>query len=273
MVGNDTDGYIVLCVLTVGLARNGADGVEYLSDGVHLKEVVHALHNAGKTLKTHTGIDILLHELGVIAVAVIVELREDVVPDLHKAVTVTAGLAVGRAAAVFDSAVKVDLRAGAAGTLTVLPEVVSLTKSYNVLLGHADDVAPDGVCLVVLFVYARPQKVCGDLKHVVQEFPGEGNCLVFKVITKGEVAEHLKVGAVARGVSYALKVGRADALLAGRNAAARGLLFSRKEFFHGCHSRVDQKQGLVAVWHEREAGKTKMSLAFEEGKVFFTQIV
>ena len=60
MVGNDTDGDIVLCVNAVLLVCDRANGVEYLSYGVNLEEVVNALHNASQTLKTHSCVYILL---------------------------------------------------------------------------------------------------------------------------------------------------------------------------------------------------------------------
>ena len=44
----------------------------------------------GQTLQTHAGVDVLLGQLGVVALAVVVELGEDVVPDLHIAVAVAA---------------------------------------------------------------------------------------------------------------------------------------------------------------------------------------
>ena len=116
VVGNNTDRNVVIMLGTVGLACDLTNAVKKGTNGINLKEVADTLHYAGKTLKSHTRIDILLSELGIIALAVVVELGEYVVPDLHKSVTVTAGLTVGAAAAELLAAVKVDLRAGAAGT-------------------------------------------------------------------------------------------------------------------------------------------------------------
>ena len=109
VVGAHADGDIVGGIGAVLLACNGADLVQNGAVGVYEEHVVHALHNAGETLKTHTRIDILLGELGVVALSVVVELGEHVVPDLHVAVAITAGLTVGRAAAVLQTAVEVDL--------------------------------------------------------------------------------------------------------------------------------------------------------------------
>ena len=163
VVGNGADGDVVVLIRSVGLARNGANGVEYLSDGVNLEHIVYPLHYAGETLETHTGIDVFMLELGIGAVAHIVELRENVVPDLHIAVALTAGLTVGRAATVFFSAVEIDLGAGAARTCAVLPEVVGLAELNYSLLGYADNVAPEGISLLVLLVNRGPKKLGGDL--------------------------------------------------------------------------------------------------------------
>ena len=65
------------------------------------------------------------------AVAVVVELGEHVVPDLDVPVAVAAHGAAGLAAAVLRSTVIVDLGAGAAGAGAVLPEVVRLACSLK----------------------------------------------------------------------------------------------------------------------------------------------
>ena len=60
--------------------------------------------------------DILLLQLGVMVVAIVVELGEHHVPDLHVPVAVAANGAAGLAAAVLLAPVIVDLGAGAAGS-------------------------------------------------------------------------------------------------------------------------------------------------------------
>ena len=114
MVGDNTDRNIVLCIVTVGLTRNFANLVDNLADGINLKHIVNALHNASKTLKTHTCIYILLGKLGVVAVSVVVKLRKYVVPNFHKSVAIASGLTVGRAASVLESSVEINFRAGTA---------------------------------------------------------------------------------------------------------------------------------------------------------------
>ena len=273
MVGADADRNVVVLVVSVGLARDRADGIEDLTDGIDLEHIINTLEDASETLETHAGVDVLLRELGVIAVAVVVELGEYVVPDLHEAVAVTAGLAVGRAAAASLAAVEVDLGAGAAGAGAVLPEVVGLAEANDVSGIDADAVDPDVVCLLVVLVDGGPEELLGDLQGLGQEFPSPRNCLVFEVIAEGEVAQHLKEGAVAGGMADALKVRSTDALLAGANAGARGLLLTREIFLHGCHTGVDQEQGFIVDRHEREGGETEMSLALKKCEILLAQIV
>ena len=95
MVGYNADGNVVCCIVAVIFTRNFAHGIENFTHGVNLEEIVNSLHNAGKTLKTHTGVYVFLRELSIVSRAVVVELRKDVVPDFHKSVAVASGLTVG----------------------------------------------------------------------------------------------------------------------------------------------------------------------------------
>ena len=90
MVGDDTDGDVILGVLTVGLTGNVLHMVQHALNGIHLKQVAHALHHAGQTLQAHAGIDVGACQTLVVALAVGIELAEHQVPDLHIAVAVTA---------------------------------------------------------------------------------------------------------------------------------------------------------------------------------------
>ena len=143
MVCDDTQGDVCLRVVVIFYARLFAYGGDDVLYRVNLKHAVNALHNARKTFQTHTGVYVFGGKLRIIAVAVIIELRENVVPDFHIAVAIAAGLAIGLSAAVFFTAVKIDLRAGTAGTGAVLPEVVLFAEADDMILSYADFVAPD----------------------------------------------------------------------------------------------------------------------------------
>ena len=126
MVGANTNGNIVFRILAVGLPCDFAHLTQNVAVGIYLKHIVYALQHASQSFKTHTGINVLLRQLGVVALSIAAELGEYVVPNFHIAVAITAGLAVGRATAVFNTAVKVNFGARAARTCAVFPEVVCL---------------------------------------------------------------------------------------------------------------------------------------------------
>ena len=159
-----------------------ADLAHNVADGIHFEQVAHALHDRRQTLQPHAGVDVRVREAGVVAVPVAVELREHDVPDFDKAVAVAARTAVGLAAAEFRSAVKVDFRAGAAGTRADLPEVVVLAELGNPLARDAG-LDPDFQRLVVLNVHARIQARLGDFQHLGQKLPRPRNRLLLEIIS------------------------------------------------------------------------------------------
>ena len=100
---------------------------------------------------------------------------------------------------------------------------------------------------------------------LVQEFPRPGNRLLLEVVAKGEVAQHLKEGAVAGSVAHVLDVAGADALLAGGDAlAGRGHL-AGEILLHRGHAGVDEQQAVVVLGNQRKAGQAQMALALKEG--------
>ncbi len=258
-----------------------ADPVGDVHDGVHVEEGVHVLTHHGQTLQAHAGVDVLLLELGVMALTVVVELGKDHVPDFHIAVAVAAHGAAGLAAAVLLAPVIVDLGAGAARAGAVLPEVVLFAELENMVGGEADLLGPDLKGLVVggrglvsgkdggietLGVQAHP--LGGS-----EELPGPVDGVPLEVVAEGEVAQHLEVGAVAGGVADVLDVAGADALLTGAHPVAGGLLLAGEEGLHGCHAGVDEQQGRVVLGDEREAGQTEMALGLEEGEEHLAQFI
>src|SRR5699024_7198083 len=143
------EGHVAAVALAVGDAGHLGDLVGNVHHGVHVEEGIHVLADHGQTLQAHAGIDVLLLELGVMALAVVVKLGEDHVPDLDIPVAVAAHGAAGLAAAVLLAAVVVDLGAGAAGTGAVLPEVVLLAALEDPVGGNADLLVPDAEGLLV----------------------------------------------------------------------------------------------------------------------------
>ena len=242
VIRDNPQGYVRFFVRFVGDSGFFADCSDDILNGIDLEHVVDALHDAGKSFESHAGIDVFMRKLGIVAVAVVIELREHVVPNLHIAVAVTAGAAVGTAAAVFLAAVEVDFGAGAAGTLSVLPEVVLLAETHDMILAHADFIAPNAVCLLVFLIYGGPQQIRRDFQHFRQKFPCPCQGFFLKIIAEREIAEHFKKGSVTRGITDMLDVVRADALLAGRHSVAGRFKLSGKVFFERRHSRDNEQQ-------------------------------
>ena len=275
VVSDDAQGHIGLVAVAIVRAGDLADLVGDVHDGVHIEERIHTLADNGQTLKAHAGVDVFLNEVGVVAVAVVVKLGKDVVPDLHIAVAVAAGRAVRLAAAIFFAAVKIDLRAGAARAGAMLPEVIVLAEAGDTALGDANLVAPDIKCLVVLFIHGRvqPLGVEADPVRARQKLPRPGDGFMLEVVAEGEVAEHLKIRAVARGLADVFNVAGADALLAGADAVARRLLIALEVGLHRRHAGVDEQQARIILRDEREARQTQVPLRLEKAQEHLTQFI
>ena len=106
-----------------------------------------------------------------------------------------------------------------------------------------------------------------------QELPCPRNDLLLEVILEGEVAQHLKEGAMAGSDANTLDIRGADALLAGGHAMTGRLLLCQEPLFHGSHAAVDQQQAGVVLRHQREAVQTQVALALKEAQVLFTQFI
>ena len=273
VVGDDADGDVVLFILFILLAGDALHMVQHGGNGVDLEQVVDILHNDGQTLQAHAGIDVGLGQQFIVALAVSIVLAEDQVPDLHEAVAITADATGGFAAAVLQATVIVDLRAGAAGTRAMLPEVILFAQADHVVLGDADGLGPDVVGLIVVLIDGDIQLIGGDLQFFGQEFPGPGNDFLLKVILEAEVAQHLKEAAMAGGDADALNIRCTDALLAGGHAMARRLFLAEEPFLHGGHAAIDQQQAGVVFRHQREAAQAQMAFGLKIMQILFAQFV
>ena len=209
------------------------------------------------------------------ALAVVIELGEHVVPYLDIAVAVTAHGAAGLAAAVLLAPVIVDFRAGAAGAGAVFPEVVLLAEAEDTLRGNADLLVPNVKSLVVVHIH-RGIETVGIKTHPVgagQKFPAPVNGLALEVIAEGEVAQHLEIGAVAGSLADILDIAGADALLAGANPVPGRLLLALEIGLHRRHAGVDEQKAGVPLGDQGEAGQAQMAFALEELQKHFAQLI
>ena len=273
MVGDHAQRDILLRIVVIVDAGDADHMLHDVLHSVHFKEVVHALHNARQPLEAHAGVDVAAFEPGVIAIAVAFKLGEHQVPEFRVAVAVAARAAGRRAAAVFFAAVKIDFRARTARTCAVLPEVVLLAQPDDVRRIHADFFRPDVKRLVVVLIDRDPELFNGHFHHFRAKLPCPRARLVFEIIAERKVAQHLKIGAVARRDTHALDIGRADAFLAGRHAAARRRQLAGKILFQRRHAGVDEQQAFVVLRHQRKARQPQMPFAFKEFQILFADLV
>ena len=96
---------------------------------------------------------------------------------------------------------------------------------------------------------------------------------MLEVVAEGEVAEHLKIGAVARGLADILDIAGADALLAGADPVAGRLLLTLEVGLHRRHAGVYEQQARVVLRDERKARQSQMSLCLEERQEHLAQLV
>ena len=155
----------------------------------------------------------------------------------------------------------------------MLPEVVRLTETNDMLFGNADLISPDVESLFVVLVDRGPEQICGDLKSFGEELPSPRNSFFLEIIAEAEVSEHFKESTVTRRNTYSFKVGRTDALLTGGNTVSRRDLLAREELLHRCHTGVYEKKRLIVVGDKGVRRKTEMSLRFKECEILLAKVV
>ena len=264
MIGDDTYGNVRLILLLIFHTGNLTHPRAQRQHRVHIKNRIHILHRRRQTLQSHAGINILLHKLRIIALAVIVELGKHVVPDLHIAVAVTAYRTTGLAAAILLSTVIINLRTGAAGTGTMLPEIIFLAETEDPLRRNAHLFIPDFEGFLILFIDGRIEPVRIQSHHLRKKFPAPRDGLALKVIPEREISQHLEKGAVSCRLTYILQIPCTDTFLTGGNPPSGRNLLSRKIRLKRRHTGIDQQKAVVIVRYQRKALHLQMFLALEK---------
>ncbi len=274
VVGDHTQGDVG--VLGVAVADAGQLGglVDDGHGGVDLVHVLHALQNHGEPLEAEAGVDVLAgqfaEDLEVVLAGALAPLvlHEDEVPDLHVPLVVDGGAALG---AELGAAVVVDLGAGAAGAGDAHgPEVVLFAQALDALLGHADDLVPDLLGLVVVLVDGDPellrlQAVTALVLGRGEQLPGELDRAFLEVVAEGEVAAHLEERAVAGGLADLFDVGGAHALLHAGGAGEGRLDLAQEVGLEGHHAGRDEQQSRV-VRDERRRRDDGVPALLEEAQ-------
>ena len=222
----------------------------------------------------HSGVDVLFLQRLIVTLAVAVELAEDQVPKFHIPVAIAAGAAIRFAAAVLLAPVEIDLRAGAAGAGADAPR--NCPPGPGVPCGLLPRRSPWSRC-------HRPRRPRGTPTHTVRstgifiswvhELPSPLASLPLEIVAKGEIAQHLKIGAMAGILAHTVDVQRANALLAIGHPGGRRCQLAGKVVLQRRHARVDQQQGVVVLRHQRIALDAQMPFAFKETQKAFPNFV
>ena len=83
MVRDHADGYVIVIIFSIFFSGKLAYMVAESFERIHVKNRIHVLDHRCQTFQTHSCINVFLLELAVVAISVIVELGEHVIPDLH----------------------------------------------------------------------------------------------------------------------------------------------------------------------------------------------
>ena len=235
MIRDNTDGNVRFC-FPVLIFNSGFSHycIQDIFDSIYVENGFYTLHDARQTFDPHTCIDVRMGQIAVVSFIVAAELCEHMVPELNVTVAVTSRLAVRVIAAVFLAAVKIDFRARTAWTSPDLPEVIILAQTHDPLFRHADNIAPDGISVVIVFIYGSPESVRRHFQYFRNEFPAPGQGFFLKVISERKASQHFEECTVSGSISYVFDIAGTNALLAGGHALAR-------RCFDSCKVRLQRR--------------------------------
>ena len=123
----------------------------------------------------------------------------------------------------------------------MLPEVVLFSKTENTLCRNSDLFIPDIKGLVIVKIDGRIQTVRVKAYHLGQKFPGPADRLLLKIISKGEIAQHLKKCAVAGSLAYIFNITGTDTFLTGGHPFSGRHLSACKVWLQRRHTGIDQQ--------------------------------
>ena len=190
MICDQPDGHIFLLVFLISSASYSTHSVSYRLHCIDIKNRVHILNHNCKAFQSHASINIFLRKFLIMSLAVAVKLRKNVIPNLNKAVTVTANLAIWFATTVFDTSIIIDFRTGTARSSTMLPEIITRSsfwvpiKACDLFRRYTNLIDPDMISFLIFAVDRRIKSLWVQSDHFGQKLPAPVQCLMFKIISK-----------------------------------------------------------------------------------------
>ena len=263
----------------------GEDGTENVgviigNRPAEVGETVGGLHDGGDTLEAHPGVHVPGGERHERAVRVGVVLDENQIPNLYALSAVGVDEAALRVALRGEVDVQLATRAARAG-VAHHPEIILLVAIDDVHggvePGGGKDRRPTVVRLLVELAWlAFARLVHGGVEplfrkppHAGEQLPSPLDRLLFEVVAKGPVAEHLEERVVVRVHSHVLEVvvlaAGADALL-GVGSAAGGVragLLAKEDRHELVHAGVGEQQ-IRRGRHEAGRGHNGVLLFLKE---------
>ena len=226
MVRNNLQGNISLLAGTISHTRNLGSVLNNREQQISLKVVPYSLNHRSNTLQSHTSINILVLQIVVLAIFSSIILGKYIVPDFQIAVAVTAYTAGRAAAASFLTQINENLSIRTAWTRADFPEVI--IQLYQMIWIKARLCLPESLCLSILWINRSPQLILWQFQHLSQELPGPRNSFLLEIITKGEIAQHLKISLMAGSTAHILNITGTHTTLAGGNTTTRRLYLACK---------------------------------------------
>ena len=265
VVGDGAVAVEVLLALRVAVTGQFLDARHDGQKRIGVIVVVGALKDAGQTFQAGAGVHAGRGQGDHLTVGLLVVLHEDQIPDFQVLVVPVdaVGHLIGQVAPVV-----VDLRAGAAGAgVAHGPPVVLLAEAQHPLRRRAG-LDPEPLGFVVVGIDGEPHALQGQFQLVDEQLPGELNGLFLEVIAKGEVAQHLEEGVVARARPHVLQIvvlaAHTHALLGSGGAVVGALVHAQEHVLELDHSRVGQEQRGVVVRHQAATVHDRMLVLVEK---------
>ena len=240
---------------------------------VGVEDRVLALEHRGHPLQAHAGVDRGFGKAANDLVVLLLELHEDVVPDLHVAVAVLVRR-TRRSAGDVVAVVPEDLGAGTAGAVVAHgPEIVGAGDADDLVVREACDLLPDRGGLIVVDVDGDEQALRVEAVVLGDQVPRTVDRVFLEIVSEGEISQHLEEGQVACGVADIVQVvmlaAGPDALLRGRGARVGRDGRAGEIVLERHHARVDEHQRRVVLRHQRSRVDLRVPIGreiVEEGR-------
>ena len=135
-------------------------------------------------------------------------------------------------------------------------------------LGHARDLLPELLGLVVLAENGDVEAVFGQAVVLGDQVPGELDGIGLEVIAEREIAQHFEEGVVAAGVADVFQIvvlaARAHAFLRGGGARVVALLEAQEDVLELVHAGVGEQQGGIVRGDQRRTAHDAVAAGGEE---------